>query len=236
MNSLITRVIIPVLVFFFILNLSALGIEKKQPHKKEIYIGLNLPYNTIGSDFTGKLFLTAPTGEIIMVPKIDGAIGFGCMIGYRHIGANKTGYAVEASYQLTMHDYSWMGFTGDATFGIINFDTKGIYSSTPTDLYLLIGLAMPWIKVKDGAGLTTSGNNIGYYNETDAKYTGFGINIGGGAEIFLSPNVSLGGRAAYRWIRYSIGNGESGKFDISNGLGGSGMHISGMLTYHIPMK
>jgi len=237
MNSLIVRIAISLFILFFALNLSVLGVEKNAPRKKEIYIGLSLPYNAIGGDFTGEFGLgSSQTVEIIMIPKIENGIGFGGMIGYAITAQNNFGAAAEASFQLSSHDYTWRKYSDKASFRAVNVDVKIHYRAQPVEPYAIIGLTFPRLTMEGGAGLMESGNDVVYYKKTDATYSGLGASIGAGLDLYMTPNISLGGRVAYRWISYSNITGEGGKFKISSGKGGSGMHICGMLNYHFPLK
>lgn len=233
-NSIIKRVALVTILIVAIFAMSTLAVEKIGMSRTKLYFGLNLPYNSIGGDFDGQRFLSIPaTGEYMIVPKMESGIGFGVVIGYSRMGLNNLGYGWEVSFQQSKHDYTWLNLTGTTTFGIINFDMKGIYASTPVELYLLLGLAIPWLKVEDGANWSLSGNTLISSNPMELKYTGFGVNIGAGLDLFLAPNISFGGRIAYRALKYGFGTGKSGKFEIGGGMGGSGINVCGSLNYHL---
>jgi len=231
-----------VLIFTFIISLLFAGwvsaVTKKPKVQKRYFIGIDLPYNTIGGDFTKTSLIEVRdtnniVTEIMMTPELKDGMGFGITAGYTKVGLNHIGYSVEFSYHRTSHDYTWSLYTGKATYSAINFDLKGFYSLSVVEPYLFLGIAVPWINVENGGGLRENGT-YDLDKKTDAKYTGIGFNIGGGIDLFLTPNISFGGRAAYKWVRYSNVTGYSGKVSIQGGVKGSGMHICAGLTFNIP--
>jgi hypothetical protein len=194
-----------------------------------VYISAILPYNTIGGDFDGTKGLTVPqTGETFMVPDIESGIGFGGAIGYTRIGGRNLGYGMELSYQRSSHDYTYIGYRGKCTLNALSFDLKGILSYTPIEPYLVFGIVFPWLNVNDGAIMTGTVN-------ADAKYSGIGINLGAGIDLFLIPNLSFGGRLGYRYISYTQVIGHGDRIKIDGGANGSGVSISGNISFHIPI-
>ncbi len=202
--------------------------------QKRIYFSLNLPYNSIRGDFNGNMYLNVPTtGEYLMVPKIKDNFGFGATAGYSQIGINNLGYALEISFYRSRHDYEWLIYRGKATYNMLNFDARGIYSFMPIEPYLVLGLTVPWVNVEDGAGLD---NNAQYINPTDARFSGVGLNIGCGIDLFLTPNISFGGSVLYRWVSFTIVNGNSGDIKIDKGIQGGGLHFGGAVSINIPFR
>ncbi len=230
------KIHIPVYLFCFLFLFAgvASAVTPLSKVQKRFYFSLNLPYNSIGGDFTGELSLTVPTtGEYIMVPKMEDNFGFGATAGYTQIGINKLGYSLEISFYQTKHDYEWLSYKGKASFGMVNFDAKAIYSFMPMEPFLLLGLTVPWINVEDGAGLD---NNLLPVNPADARFSGVGLNVGCGIDLFLTPNISFGGRVLFRWVSFNKVKGYSGDIKIEDGIQGSGLHFGGAVSINFPIK
>lgn len=232
------QVMIMLLIISLLLAGSVSAVTKQPNVQKRYYIGINLPYNTIGGDFSKTSLIEVRdtsniVTEVLMTPELKDGMGFGITAGYTKVGLNHIGYSVELSYHRTSHDYAWSFYTGKATLSVVNFDFKGLYSLSVVEPYLFLGIAIPWINIENGGGLRANGT-YDLDKKTDAKYTGIGFNIGAGIEFFLTPSISFGGRAAYRWIRYSNVTGYSGKVSIQGGVKGSGMHICAGLTFNVP--
>jgi len=221
--------IFTILIILLLSNI-AYSIVPRPKDQARVYFSGQLPHNSIGGDFNGDLYLSVPeTGEIIMVPDNESALGFGGAIGYTKIGRNSLGYAVEIGFQHSSHDYTYVGLTGKSSLNILNFDIKGIFSYTPVEPYLLVGIGIPWLSIENGSDFGTA-------NPVDAKYSGVGINLGAGLDLFLIPNLSFGGRVVYRYISYSQVKGSGEKIKIEDGVGGSGVQICGNLTFHVPIE
>jgi hypothetical protein len=195
---------------------------------------MNLPYTTIGGDFDGTRALLVPDIEKFVLPDLDANIGFGFTLGYARVSPEKLGYAGEFSYQRTSHDDSKPipGYVSyDAVQNVFNFDFKGLYSLNEVEPYLLIGVVIPWLKVKNAAlDVASSPLQI-----TDATFRGIGFNIGGGTDFFMHPRISFGARLVYRFIHYNTAEGYE-RYTIDGGMSGSGLNISGIITYNILLK
>ncbi len=230
------RIEISVYLFFILLLNTAVAsaITPMSKAQKRIYFSLNLPYNSIRGDFSGDMYLNVPsTGEYLMVPKIEDNFGFGATAGYTQIGVNNLGYALEMSFYRTKHDYEWLIYNGKATYSMFNFDAKAIYSFLPIEPYLLLGLTVPWLNVEAGAGLD---NNLTPVNPADARFSGVGLNIGCGIDLFLTPNISFGGRVLYKWVSFTRVRGYSGDIKIEDGIQGGGLHFGGAVSINIPLR
>ncbi len=187
--------------------------------KEGVYVGFNLTYNTISGDFDGNSLLASAT-EIIAIPKVESSTGFGALLGVRF----KKG-ALELSYQKSEHDDTWLGTKGTTVYNIVDIDFK-IYPSAESQMqpYLLLGMGIPWLVVRDGAFTATA---IG-----DATLTGIGFNIGGGISYYFQPRICVNGGVIYRWISYSTATGVSEASNtIQDGLGGSGLTLKGGITF-----
>lgn len=205
--------------FWAVVLLSALSIStgvlaQDTPYAKDgLYVGFDISYNTISGDFDGESFLASAT-EIIIIPKVEGGVGIGALLGVR-FGKG----ALELSYQRSEHDATWLGATGTVAYNIVDIDFK-FYPSINSQLqpYLLVGMAIPWLVVHDGAATA--------FEISDATLVGIGLNIGGGLAYYIQPNISVNGGIIYRLISYSSATGvSSASNDIQDGLDGSGLTL-----------
>lgn len=78
--------------------------------KQGFYLGLAIPYNTIGGDFDGESFILRGhdifiVEGIIIQPEIDGALGFGILLGCGFTPA----WALELDFLTSSHDAEWLG-------------------------------------------------------------------------------------------------------------------------------
>lgn len=187
--------------------------------KEGMYVGFNLTYNTISGDFDGQSALVSAT-EIIVIPKVESNMGFGALLGVRF----KKG-ALELSYQRSEHDDTSVLGKGTTVYNIVDIDFK-IYPSAESQMqpYLLLGMGIPWLVVRDGAYTATA---VG-----DGTLRGLGFNIGGGVSYYLQPTICVNGGVTYRLISYSTATGVSGISNtIQDGLGGSGLTLKGGITF-----
>jgi hypothetical protein len=205
--------------FWAVVLLSTLSIStgvlaQDTPYAKDgLYAGFNISYNTISGDFDGNSFLASAT-EIIIIPKVEGGVGFGALLGLR-FGKG----ALELSYQRSEHDATWLGAKGTVAYNIVDIDFK-LYPSINSQLqpYLLVGMGIPWLVVHDGAATA--------FEVSDATLLGIGLNIGGGLAYYIQPKICVNGGIIYRWINYSSATGvSSASNDIEGGLDGSGLTL-----------
>lgn len=219
--------LLKIMGIWVVISMSMLGMaftvsaeEKKYYAKKGFYVGVTVPYNTIGGDFDGETALIAP-GEVILVPKVESNYGWGILIGGRGPSS-----AIELSYLRSTHDVTWLGAKGEADYNMVNLDFKGFFlADKPTQPYLLLGLCFPWLVVKDASADV-------YGDVGDATFKGIGLNLGGGLAYYLHPKVSISGGVIYRWISYGSAEGVSGTDrDMEDRLGGSGLNFNVMTTF-----
>jgi opacity protein-like surface antigen len=202
-------------------GLSLMGITSEVFAKQGFYLGLAIPYNTIGGDFDGETAF-AGASDVIIVPKIDGAFGYGILAGYE---ANN-GLAFELSYQGSKHNAKWMGGTGKVDYSVINLDLKYNFdASESTQPYVLVGINIDTLVVKDGS--STFSGQIG-----DATYTGAGFNLGAGVNQYVNPNVSIGLGLTYRLVAYDQAEGVVGKGKLDSSLNGDGFGLLLDAAYH----
>jgi len=226
MSSSMTRVFTVMAIILLLCVDIAGAVTFTEKHKKNIYLGVLLPYSTISGDFDATKYLVTTIGDY-RIPDLDGAAGIGGVVGYSHMG-EKLGFAAEMSYQRTSHDATYFTWTGDATLHMISIDVKGLYLSMPMQPYLLVGMAIPQLVVKDALMSASETDKI--------TYKGYGLNLGGGINLFLHPNICLNGSAVYRIINYSRAKISLGEDDIPDGgLGGSGLSMNAGLIFYWPL-
>jgi hypothetical protein len=190
--------------------------------KPGFYLGLGIPYNTIGGDFDGTSGFTG-ANDAIIVPKIDGAFGYGMLAGYQA----DNGLAFELSYLASKHDAKWMGATGKVDYSVVNLDLKYSFNtSQPTQPYLLGGINLDTLVVKDGSV------NFTTLEVGDATYTGTGFNLGLGVDQYLNSHVSAGLGLTYRFVKYDRAEGVTDKGKLDSSLNGNGVSLMLDAAYH----
>jgi hypothetical protein len=207
-------------VMLSILSISTGVLAQDTPFAKDgVYVGFDISYNTISGDFDGESLLASAT-EIIIIPKIEGSVGIGALLGVRFAKG-----ALELSYQRSKHDATWLGASGTVAYNIVDIDFK-LYPSIDSQLqpYFLVGMAIPWLVIHDGAATVTEID--------DATLLGIGLNIGGGVAYYIQPTICVNGGLTYRWISYSSATGVSSvSNDIQGGLDGSGLTLNFGITF-----
>jgi hypothetical protein len=195
------------------------------------YIGVAIPYQTIQGDFNGTSLLGAGV-EDFSIPSIDAALGVGLVGSFSRVRQNTFGYGTEVSYQWTRHDTRWLVWPEKATFQTLNFDLKLIYGAAPYEPYIVTGLAILWLDIgQEGLGVPESQQSIDFLS--DARYYGFGMNIGLGVNISLHRNIVLTTRTAFRWTGFHRVRGVGQKYRISETINGNGMNLTAGLLFNI---
>ena len=203
-------------------GLMIFGIKSEVLAKQGFYMGLGIPYNTIGGDFDGKSSLIG-ANDLIILPEIDGGLGLGILLGY---GFTKD-TALELSYFGTSHNAKFLGGSGDVDYNVLNLDLKfSFLTEQPTQPYLLFGLGFNQIAVKDGSVNLFTGQ-VG-----DGTFTGVGFNLGAGVDHYFTPNISLGAGLIYRIVRYDEAEGVTDSGSIDSKLNGDGFGLVLSTAYH----
>lgn len=201
------------LLFVSLIPAPALAGERFRA-EEGFFVGIGLSYNTIHGDFDGESILVSP-GEAFIVPSVENDYGPVFTIGTR---SNQG--AFELSYLYSTHDITWLGAKGEAEFSMINLDGKFFFMrDQKLQPYLLFGIGLPWLKVKDGSTDLVSVD--------DATFHGIGFNIGTGFQYFVHRKVAITPGVTYRWITYSSVSGAGGdNVKIAKDLDGSGLHYN----------
>lgn len=190
------------------------------------YLGFYVPFNSVNGDFEDDSYLEYSLLKLrIYIPDIDAGMGFGFAGGIKFSQA-----ALELNYLRSSHDATVADYPRDATLNMINIDLK--YHFIPrssTQPYALIGLCIPWMDV-DRAATSATGDVVG-----DARYGGYGLNIGGGVTMHLNDRLALTGGAVYRWIGFNSFEGIYGdEVDWDSSLDGSGLSFQLGVVFKIP--
>ncbi len=206
----------------FLCGLLLLGMTSEVLAKQGFYLGVGIPYNTIGGDFDGKTLLIG-ANDFIILPEIDGGLGLGILLGY---GFTKE-VALELSYFGTSHNAKFLGGSGDVDYSVFNLDLKySFLTERPTQPYLLFGLGFNQIVVKDGSVDFFTGE-VG-----DGTFTGLGFNLGAGVDHYFTPHFSVGAGLIYRIVRYDEAEGVTDSGSIDDELNGDGFGLVLSTAYH----
>jgi len=138
--------------------------------------------------------------EVDILPSIDRNFGFGLLLGHRE-GA----YAAEVSYWRTAHVATWQGGTGPAVYHSINVDFKRyLFTQYRVQPFFSLGVSFPWV-VYQGASFTQ--DNSGNILSSDLSLAGVGVNLGVGAEMYVTREFSILGAIVQRWAGFDQMNG-----------------------------
>jgi hypothetical protein len=186
-------------------------------------------------DFNGTLATyyepsTVSSGSTTLVeqnilPSIDRNFGFGVIAGHR-----EGPWALEVSFWRSDHTASFI-FSGPTTFTTpaslqsvdINFK-RYFFTQLPTQPYVSLGIAFPWLWVRQGSSLYTSTGGVPVGSAilvNDETFTGIGFDLGAGLEIYLDNGFSIFGGAYQRWTGFNETNGAYKTSEDQLTIGGS---------------
>ncbi len=178
------------------------------------------------NDFNGGwVFTTAPvplTGggftneEMDFVPAINRNFGFGGMVGHR-----EGPWAMELSYWYSDHTASINTFdalgnlttvTASAVYTTINFDLKRYFlTNLPIQPFIDLGMNFAYLSSHNTSELFAYDAADGLFDEfngsDDQTDTGYGLNLGIGAELYLGDGLSLVGGVIQRFTTFQQING-----------------------------
>lgn len=188
--------------------------------KEGFYLGGMVLYHTIGGDFDGETMLTI-SDEVFYVPKVEGNYGWGIVVGLRD-----PRFEAGLGFFGSTHDVSFFETEGEADYLHLDLNVKPnfLIADRPIQPYLLLGVGIGSLYVKDGSATT---NDIG-----DASFRGIGLNVGGGIGYYFHPKVSISGGVLYRLMVYTSVTGvtETPR-DLADRLGGSGVNFNIGIAY-----
>jgi hypothetical protein len=210
------------LLFAVILGYSFLiSLDRTVSAKEGFYLGLNIPYTTVGGDFDGSSSLTG-TQEAIAIPVIKGAFGVGMVAG---LGIGES-FEIGLNVSDTVHNVEWLGAHGDGEQRSLGVLFKYSFLTTETiQPFLTSGITYNELILKDAA-VDLSGST------GDATLTGWGIDFGIGADHYFSPHISVGGTVVYHLVEYNYAKGIQESGGIDNDVNGSGLGVIFSAAYH----
>src|SRR5581483_8437803 len=172
-----------------------------------------------GGEFTGLNYsrLNFPAYEIDLIPAITQNFGFGVLLGHR-----EEVWAAELSFWQSNHNATFgpgvvNSFSGGSVTFTQQFKDTAIYNSVNLDFkryfltemqiqpFLNLGVSFPWIEVKDAASDANG-------NVSSLTLAGLGLNLGIGAEYYLTPNISFTAGAYQRWASFDQFKGLQGQY------------------------
>ncbi len=179
-------------------------------HKEGFYVAGFGEATRIEGDFDDPIAivddLTNPT-ESVAVPELDNGGGYSVRAGYRwHKRSLEIGYGVSE------FDGDFLGFDLDADVHTISVDFKEFYRvETNLQPFLFVGLGMPEMKIDNAAlDLVT----VPPPPPRDAELDGIQINVGGGVNFYVTPQLALTAQGMYTFGRYDEAKTLSGDESI----------------------
>ncbi|HVZ79415.1 MAG TPA: hypothetical protein VHE12_01290 [bacterium] len=155
--------------------------------------------------------------EIDLIPALSQNFGFGVLIGHRD-----EAWAGELSFWQSSHTATFgPGTVGSISGGSVTFnqavEDTATYQSINLDFkryfltelqiqpFVNLGVAFPWVTVKN-ASSDPSGNT------GDLTLAGLGLNLGTGAEYYVTPEFSVTGGLFYRFASFDQAKGVGGVY------------------------
>ncbi len=186
------------------------------------YVGLvatSVSVNTNG-EFSGLNYsrIDYPYYEVDLIPAISQNFGYGVLIGHR-----EEAWAGELSFWQSNHNATFgpgtitspsggsvdltQQYKQTATYNSVNIDFKRyFFTEQQLQPFLNLGVSFPWIVVNDAA-------IDGYGNIGNLTLAGLGLNLGIGAEYYLTPNLSLVAGAYERWASFDEFRGSQPQYN-----------------------
>lgn len=163
------------------------------------FIGTTVPFVSLEGDFDGSLTLFNER-QTFITPRLNKGTGFELNFGIK----SRSGLW-SFTYLRSAHKNVFQGKNGESVYRVIGLDAMPfLLTWGRLRPYLLLGINIPWIIVKDGWS---------YYDNSggDASFVGMGVNAGGGFLFHLQPKLFIRGTAAYRYLGLLYASGEKGR-------------------------
>jgi len=199
----------------------------KHANRLDFYVMLNAPYHTIGHDFDGQHILSNYS-ETLLVPKIDGNIGYGIGLGLLFVVQERpVDFAIEVLYNSSQHGGSFMGAKYDVAYQTIDYVFKAYFNAKQrTQPFISVAFNMPNIRVKNAAFFNWQAGI------SDAEFKGLGYSISFGISHCLFNNLLIEGGLGYRNDSYNLAKGVSNEYaTIINPLNSNSMLPALRLIY-----
>ncbi|MBN1272499.1 MAG: hypothetical protein JXB26_09530 [Candidatus Aminicenantes bacterium] len=193
------------IIFFLCLFLMRVPLHSQKAEEEAVYgddgffIGASFSFVSLEGDFDGNLILFNEK-QAFITPRMEKGTGFGLNFGI------KSRFGLWSFvYLRSTHKNMFQGKEGESVFRVVGLDAMPFLMTWGRlRPYLLIGINIPWIIVKDGWT---------YYDSSggDASFVGIGVNAGGGLLFHLQPRLFIRGTAAYRYLGFLYVSGEKGR-------------------------
>jgi hypothetical protein len=177
--------------------------EGNQYSKEGFFIGVSASRLSFKGDLDKDLVLWH-FEKAFFVPRLEGANGLGLGFGFKKASA-----LWELALLRSSHKADLQGRQGQATVYSIDVSGRSFFlKNAPFQPYLLFGISIPWIHVKNGAQMFDTVSHATYY--------GMGLSLGGGIVIHLLPRLFLNGGLVYRYLGFLYVSGEGKGRDIND--------------------
>lgn len=143
-----------------------------------------------------------------LIPAINRNFGFGVLVGHR-----EGPWACEVSFWRSDHTATYTGggpttITTPASLQSIDINFKRyFFTQLPTQPFINIGFAFPWLWVRQASYAYEVGNLSSPVFVDDETFSGIGFNLGAGLEIYLDNGFSIFGGVFQRWTGFNQVNG-----------------------------
>jgi len=174
------------------------------PYSKEgFFIGVSGSSLSFEGDLNKDLVLWH-FEKAFFVPRLEGATGLGLGFGFKKASA-----LWELAFLRSSHKADLQGRQSQATVYSIDVCGRSFFlKNAPFQPYLLFGISIPWVRVKDGAQM--------FDTVSSATYYGMGLNVGGGIVIHVLPRLFISGGIVYRYLGFLYVSGEGKGRDIND--------------------
>src|SRR5262249_24986242 len=161
--------------------------------------GGSVVYNYIEGDFDGNRTLVSqggPNQVTIAIPSVDPGFGGRLSGGWRWSHAK-----LELAVMQSHHDDHFNGVENSAIYTTYDMN-RNYWRRTPWSHVkpnVMGGFALPSIDLNHAS---TDGTFTG-----DGRMYGYGFNLGGGADIYVTRNLSIDALIFYHWTRFDTAKG-----------------------------
>lgn len=170
-----------------------------------------------GGEFNGLNYSRNNPYEIDLIPSLSQNFGFGFLVGHRD-----ESWAGELSFWQSSHTGTFgpgvvssiggqsvtfnQAYEDNATYNSINLDFKR-YFLTELDVqpFVNLGVSFPWITVNNASSDANG-------NVANLTLAGLGLNLGAGAEYYITPMFSVTGGLFYRFASFDNAKGVLGAY------------------------
>jgi hypothetical protein len=164
-------------------------------HAEGFYVGVMQTSSQVYGDLDEELIIDAPE-DFGMIPSFDGEVGYGVapVIGYRWHRR-----ALELSGAYTDYgDPEFLGTPIPAEQWGVGLDWKEYYNvDSAFQPYIYLGVSSLRMNLEDAAASLISAEIA------DVELEGFGINLGGGASLYLTPHLAVFGQLHWSFVSYN---------------------------------